>query len=239
MRNGSRPYELPRKTFALVAAIALAACNEDVTNVHATANARSQDCVSCHRSAFQATTSPSHVSGTFPETCNTCHNTNAWVPATVIDHKWFTLDGAHAGTPCTTCHAGTPTVWAGTPKDCVGCHLANYKSSPYPTHNTFPQTCGDCHNTTDWAHVNGGIHPENKFPINTGVHSNAGISACADCHIASLGSPVKGANTDCIHCHLGAHNQPAIDAAHASLGAQYPGANASSPHFCLSCHPSG
>jgi hypothetical protein len=226
------------RLLALVATIALAGCKAS-SNIHAAAETRTLECVSCHSSAFASTSSPKHAGGGFPETCNTCHSTVSWVPATVVTHEWFALAGAHASAACTKCHVGTPTVWAGTPQECVGCHLADYQSSRYPTHETFPKTCADCHNTSDWAHVKGGIHPEDRFPINTGVHANAGISACADCHVASLGSPVKGANADCVHCHLGAHNQPAIDAVHGSLGSQYPGPSASSPNFCLSCHPSG
>lgn len=123
-------------------------------------------------------------------------------------------------------------------KSCYDCHSTAYAVVKTPVHEgLFPTTCADCHATTSWIPAAGG-HPEAKFPITTGSHANKGI-ACADCHIASLGSDVGGQNTDCTHCHLGAHNTPAIDAVHAGIP-NYPGAPAS-PHSCLNagCHPSG
>jgi len=90
-----------------------------------------------------------------------------------------------------------------------------------------------------WTGASGGAHPEANFPIKTGSHSNAAI-ACADCHIATLGSPVKGQNTDCVDCHIGAHQRPSMDVTHASLKVpNYPGPNAASPNFCLGCHAKG
>jgi hypothetical protein len=194
-----------------------------------------QDCVGCHQANYDSATNPPHTG--LPTTCNGCHNDLGWSPSTFV-HPW-TLDGTHATTPCVSCHTGSPPRYAGTPTACVGCHLANFQASTFPGHSAFPQTCADCHSTTAWTPASGGVHPEANFPIATGSHANAGI-ICTDCHISALGSPVQGQNTDCIHCHLGAHEQPAIDTTHVQLKvANYPGPNASSPNFCLSCHPKG
>jgi hypothetical protein len=197
------------------------------------------NCVDCHRSAYAGATNPAHV-GTFPETCVTCHGTTSWSPATLIEHPWFMLDGKHAITPCASCHTGDPRRFAGTPSDCAGCHLADYQRSTYPGHDHFPKTCRDCHGTAAWAPVTAPLHPEAQFPIQTGSHANPAI-VCSDCHDSSRGSSAGGKNTDCVHCHLGSHNQPAIDTrpAHTALGSAYPGSAATAPNFCLSCHPAG
>jgi hypothetical protein len=124
-------------------------------------------------------------------------------------------------------------------KACYDCHATAYQIVQTPKHDgIYPTTCGDCHATTWWVPAAGG-HPEAKFPITTGSHANAGI-LCSDCHIASLGSDTGGQNTDCVHCHLGAHNTPTIDSAHTGV-ANYPGSAPTSPPSCLTagCHPSG
>jgi hypothetical protein len=121
---------------------------------------------------------------------------------------------------------------------CYACHSTAYETVQTPPHaGVLPTTCNDCHKTVSWIPAKAG-HPEDRFPITTGSHANKAIG-CSDCHIASLGSSVGGQNTDCTHCHLGAHNVPAIDATHNGIPG-YPGVPAS-PHSCLNagCHPSG
>jgi hypothetical protein len=195
------------------------------------------DCVGCHKMNYDAAMNPSHAS--LPTTCNTCHDDASWFPSTYI-HPW-PLSGKHWTTPCVSCHTGTPPRYANTPTACAGCHAADFQRAVmmFPVHSGYPMTCDGCHSTTLWTGASGGTHPEARFPIKTGSHSNVAI-ACADCHIAALGSPVMGQNTDCVHCHIGAHQRPAMDAAHARLNvAGYPGPNAASPNFCFSCHPKG
>jgi hypothetical protein len=195
-----------------------------------------KDCAGCHQNAYDTAMNPPHAG--LPTTCSGCHSDMGWQPSSFV-HPW-TLDGKHATTPCASCHTGTPPRYPGTPTACAGCHSADFQTAvgKVSGHSAFAQTCADCHSTTAWTGASGGAHPEANFPIMTGSHSK-GI-ACADCHIASRGSPVAGQNTDCIHCHLGAHNQPAIDTVHTNLNvAGYPGPNASSPNFCLPCHKKG
>jgi hypothetical protein len=120
---------------------------------------------------------------------------------------------------------------------CVGCHFTAYEAVQTPLHvGVLPTTCGDCHGTSAWVPTID-QHPEAKFPIRTGAHANKAIG-CNDCHIPSLGSDIGGRNTDCVHCHIGAHDAPAIDATHAGV-ANYPGSMPTSPPTCLGCHPSG
>jgi formate-dependent nitrite reductase cytochrome c552 subunit len=110
--------------------------------------------------------------------------------------------------------------------ECATCHIDLYNANP--THpGQKPTTCADCHNTTNW---NAAGHPEAAFPIASGPHTNI---ACATCHDASLGSPVKGANTNCIQCH----KQPDMDPKHVGVGG-YAYSN-TKKNFCLTCHPTG
>ena len=219
---------------AVLGGSTLAACSKP--DVHDTLGIRTHACIDCHASAYNAASAPPHVD-VLAQTCGDCHNTSGWVPATVTTHPWFELTGAHLQAACTSCHAGSPAVFVGVPTACVGCHLAQYEASPYPSHGTFPKTCASCHITSNWTTVSAGIHPEAKFAITKGPHS-IGVG-CADCHIAEAGSPVLGANCDCIHCHLGAHNAPAIDSAHTGLGAAYTPSASAPPSSCRNCHPSG
>jgi hypothetical protein len=228
--------------------VAAASLNGCLTapNVHQSAEAQGQPCVSCHHSAYVTTQNPKHV-GVLPDTCGTCHATSEWTPAAFTQHAmFFPLDGKHAATPCASCH--TTDYNAGdTPTACVGCHMTDYTNSTYTGHNCFPTTCDTCHTPAGWIPATG-VHPEALFPITTGSHANPAI-ACADCHSPPTGrvcTPVLGANTDCVHCHLGAHTQPSIDTAapHVALGTTYTAAakgdgGTASTNFCLGCHAKG
>jgi len=124
-------------------------------------------------------------------------------------------------------------------KACYDCHSTAYQLVQTPKHaGVYPTTCADCHATTGWIPASGG-HPESKFPITTGSHANKAIG-CADCHIASRGSDTGGQNCDCVHCHIGAHNTPAVDSLHSGVSG-YMGSTLTSPPSCLTagCHPSG
>ncbi len=213
-------------------------------DIHETGAIRLQACYNCHSGSYNAAVAPPHVN-VLPTTCNDCHATTEWVPATIWTHPFFPLVGAHGTAACTRCHEGNPPAFVGVPTACQNCHMAAYNASTAPMHSSFPKTCGDCHTTSfDWG-VAGlqpgrGEHPNNLFPISGGLGSHNNGIGCTDCHNADAGSPVKGQNCDCIHCHLGAHNSPAIDAVHASLGAAYsPTTNTTTGTYCLVCHPHG
>lgn len=190
------------------------------------------ECVSCHLANYTRAAAPPHAG--LPVNCQTCHGPVAWKPWTG-SHTWWTFEGAHTSVACAGCHTGSPPRWAGTPTNCAGCHLADFQRSTYPGHQTFPQTCDDCHSKAAWKPATG-LHPEAKFPIASGRHANAGIT-CTSCHIAALGPWTGGQNTDCIHCHLGSHQRPAIDSKHRGVS-RYP-AGAAPVGFCLPCHPKG
>lgn len=187
-------------------------------------------CEGCHRDDYDAATMPPHAG--YPLACADCHTDAGWRPSTFA-HPW-TLDGAHARTPCASCHLGDPPTYRGTPTECVGCHREDYDSSPYPGHTTFPTTCATCHTTTAWRPALEGGHPEASFPIAGGPHDPF---ECLDCHDPARGSSLDGMNTDCIGCHTGEHSRASVDADHREVSG-YP-LGTSSVNYCLDCHPNG
>jgi hypothetical protein len=93
-----------------------------------------------------------HVPST--NTCEDCHRTSAWTPATSFDHSSVT-----PGT-CLTCHNGTtakgqPSGHFGTSLSCDECHTTSsffttryIHSTPGLTHNSSV-TCTSCHTTNN------------------------------------------------------------------------------------------
>ncbi len=226
--TGWKPATLPEHKWPLQGAHAVAECASCHVGNPPVYQGTPQDCVGCHRADYDSSPLPGHE--TYPTTCQDCHTTTAWKPATLPEHKW-PLVGAHAAADCASCHVGNPPVYQGTPQDCVGCHRADYDSSPYPGHDTFPTTCQDCHTTTAWRPASGGVHPEDKFPI-TGRHNYP----CNDCHNQALGPNGRG-NADCVGCHEGVHSRARVDGEHDEVR-NYPGPDAP-PNFCLDCHNRG
>jgi hypothetical protein len=186
----------------------------------------STDCYSCHKSNYDNSTNPNHVAGGFPTTCNTCHNTNGWTPAT-FDHSLtkFPLTGTHTTVQCSSCHQNG---YTNTSSDCYSCHKSNYDNSTNPNHiaAAFPTDCQTCHTTTGWKPATFD-HDGKYFPIYSGSH-NGKWSNCSDCHTNSSNYAVFS----CITCHD--HNQTDTDSKHQGVqGYTY------SSSACYSCHPRG
>ncbi|MGE5206413.1 MAG: hypothetical protein ACM3PW_12425 [Chlamydiota bacterium] len=182
-------------------------------------------CVSCHLKDFQNTNNPNHTAAGFPQQCQVCHSTTAWIPAS-FNHNTtgFPLTGAHTTVPCASCHINGQ--YANTPTACYSCHQKDYQSTTDPNHvaAAFPTTCALCHNTTSWA---GATFNHTWFPIYSGTH--AGVwSTCGDCHINSS----NYAAFSCINCHT--HSQANTDPHHTDVRNYV--YNATS---CYSCHPTG
>jgi len=183
-------------------------------------------CVSCHLANYQSTTNPNHAAAGLPQQCEVCHTTTAWTPAS-FDHSktGFPLSGAHATTPCASCHIGGK--YAGTPTDCYSCHRSAYTSVTNPNHVAagFPTDCSQCHNTTTWA---GAVFNHTWFPIYSGAHVPGVWNTCNDCHV----NPSNFAVFSCITCH--AHEKTTMDSKHQDVrNYVYNSAN------CYSCHPTG
>ncbi len=177
-------------------------------------------CESCHQSDLQRAVDPDHLASGWTSSCERCHIPVAWKGAG-FHHSFWPLTGAHAGADCSACHAGG--VYAGTPRQCVACHLDDYLNTNDPDHQAagFPTTCNLCHNTSGWE----GADFDHSFPINGGPH---GSLDCSDCHP----SPGSFAAFTCIDCH--AHTQPDMDDKHSDVNGYQYNSNA-----CLNCHPNG
>jgi hypothetical protein len=152
-------------------------------------------CVGCHLKDFQGAANPNHVQGNFPQTCQTCHSTAAWQPAT-FDHAaiGFPLSGAHATLQCSQCHVNNNYNLTST--QCVSCHLKDYQGTTNPNHaqSNFPQTCQTCHDTTSWLNATFN-HATTGFAL-TGAHTTL---QCSQCHINNNYTLTSGA---CVNCHL-------------------------------------
>ena len=224
-----QPADFPAHEWPLEGAHATAtclSCHGDPAVYDGTPTA----CVSCHEQDRAGVTEPPHDG--FSSECQTCHGTASWDSADFA-HTTFPLTGAHQSVECSSCHTGTPTVFAGTARECVGCHQADYDGSPFPGHSDFATTCQTCHTTTGWVPATGGNHPQQRFSI-TGTHN----FACNECHNPSLG-PNGAGNADCVGCHLGEHSLARMDAEHRGEVGNYPTGANRAPNFCLQCHPGG
>ncbi len=152
-----------------------------------------QECVTCHLGEALRATEPPHA-GRMVMECGDCHDEEVWSPAPGFDHgAHYALQGAHVDASCTSCH--TTGFEAGqTPTTCVGCHQDDYDGSPYPGHDAFATTCGDCHGQDAWKPANGGDH-ERFFPLR-GAH--VGVE-CTSCH--TKGYESGDTPRECVGCH--------------------------------------
>jgi hypothetical protein len=219
-------------------------------------NLTSTTCVSCHSKDFQNATNPNHVQGGFAQTCELCHNTSAWQPAT-FDHSksGFPLTGAHNVPPrqCGDCHINNN--YNITSTTCISCHQTDYNNATSPVpHAGFPTTCQNCHDTVQWT--NGKFdHSTTGFPL-TGLHT-VPPRQCTDCHI---NNNYTLNSTACVTCHLKdfqgttnpnhvtAHFPQTCEACHStstwlnatfnhnSTGFPLTGNHAVPPRQCTDCH---
>ena len=207
-----------------------------------------RDCATCHLPEYETTTSPPHP-GLFPTSCGACHTETAWVPAQAIEHDWFVIANAHVGVQCTACHT-TGFAPGDTPRECVGCHLADYEGTTMPPHagGGISTDCASCHTDAGWR-PSTFTHP---WPLD-GAHLRATCGAChgepptyrgtptqcVDCHRADYdSSPHPGHSTfptTCADCHTTSGWTPALGGAHPE--GRFP--ITSGPHSrfgCLDCH---
>ena len=184
-------------------------------------------CVSCHLKDFQGATNPSHVAGGFSQTCQTCHTTIAWQPATFTHTSvGFPLTNAHADPPrvCLDCHINNN--YNLTTTACASCHLKDYNTATTPVNHVrlgFPTTCESCHDTVVWT--DGKFdHAATGFAL-TNSHA-APPRACGDCHINNNYN-LTSANTACVSCHLKDYNTATTPINHIQVGF---------PTTCQLCH---
>ncbi len=117
-----------------------------------------------------------------------------------------------------TCHKNS--VFKGTPRDCVGCHNADFQASKNPPHVAagFSTSCETCHKYADPA-WKGATFVHTAFRL-AGVHTT---QACASCHKNSV---FKGTPRDCVGCH-NTDFQNSKNPAHVASGF---------PTTCDTCH---
>lgn len=133
--------------FVILAAALAGACSAGPSlNVQpAPTTGSAGQCATCHMSEF--TSAPEHE-GVKPTTCATCHTQQGW-HATRLQHAW-PLTGAHTRAKCFYCHKGRPPVFLGTPRQCYGCHRADYERAPRHVAEHFSTRCEKCHVTSAW-----------------------------------------------------------------------------------------
>ncbi len=190
-------------------------------------NLTSTACASCHLKDFQGAANPNHVAGGFSQTCQTCHTTIAWQPAT-FDHAsvGFALTNAHADPPrmCLDCHINNN--YNLTTTACASCHLKDYNTATAPVNHVqmaFPTACESCHDTVVWT--DGKFdHSSTGFPL-TNSHT-VPPRACADCHINNNYN-LTSTNTACVSCHLNDYNTAITPINHIQVGF---------PTTCQLCH---
>ena len=176
----------------------------------------------------------------------------------------FPLTGAHAVTPCESCHAGGKMV--GTPKDCASCHRVgnrNVATTMPARHFPTAERCDNCHRSAvTWAgarysHV--AVAPGSCFSCHNGGTASgkpanhiATTASCDGCHrtLAWIPAGYNHAGVvpgTCATCHgVSATGKPAnhvattssCDACHNTRAwrpATFNHANVA-PGTCLSCH---
>ena len=197
-------------------------------------NARSigsTDCYTCHKPAYDGTTTPVHATDGCAITCADCHsapttNTPAgvgWVNnlggCRHPENKFPLVASPHTGIACLTCHnaqlPGTGVMGANT--DCISCHPNDAHQADVHTGLVSVQGQGYAYSTTQHnfclsCHPNGlaNHHLEAIFPSS---HHN---STCAGCHDLSMSNVSFAGNANCFSskCHV----QAAMDTRHAQVG---------------------
>jgi hypothetical protein len=108
-------------------------------------------CSSCHMSDYNTTSNPNHAAAKWPTTCDTCHTTTAWIPATLPSayHTFFPVNHGNANGVCTTCHqnANDFSVF-----QCTNCHQKAQTDSNHQGVSGYVYNSVNCYN----CHKNGG-----------------------------------------------------------------------------------
>ncbi|HET9270706.1 MAG TPA: cytochrome c3 family protein [Vicinamibacterales bacterium] len=155
-----------------------------------------RDCVGCHKPDYDRTATPNHAAAGFPTTCENCHRPSdtSFKGAGFNHNQVFALVGDHASVSCATCHRNS--VYRGTPRDCVGCHRADYDRTTAPNHAAagFPTACENCHRPSDSSFRGAGFNHNSVFAL---VGDHASVS-CATCHVNNV---YRGTPRDCVGCH--------------------------------------
>ena len=180
-----------------------------------------RECIACHRTEYDRTTTPNHAAAGFPTTCESCHRPTdpSWVGSAFNHSAVFPLVGVHAQQACATCHVNN--VFRGTARDCVGCHRPQYDRTTTPNHAAagFSTTCDSCHRPTDASWTAASFNHSSVFAL-VGRHAQ---QTCAACHVNNV---YRGTPRDCVGCHRSQYDRTASPN-HLAAGF---------PTTCDSCH---
>jgi hypothetical protein len=201
-------------------------------------------CVDCHRKEFDESEYPGHEK--FALTCADCHSTEAWKGG----KKPEKLATAHGHTPSAPAvHSAAQTSVADKPATRPKRKAPAKAPSPAVQHGDAPTSAESSGPTSPSmpasnsaseapadttppskveVHAAEREHPESRFPISRGNHTDID---CSDCH-AGPGKDSK-TNTSCVSCH----KRSRYDGRHGDV-ANYPLADAPA-YFCVECHTTG
>jgi hypothetical protein len=144
------------QAFSLTGAHTSATCLSCHTGSPTVFAGLSRACVNCHQQDFAQSPFPGH--GAFPTSCQDCHSTAAWTPASGGAHpeNRFPTRSPHSFA-CNECHDSALGPNGRGNADCVGCHTGAHTLSRmdavhrgevgnYPTGaNRAPNFCLQCH----------------------------------------------------------------------------------------------
>lgn len=125
-----------------------ASCHTNGYSVGATPTA----CVGCHQDDYDGSPYPGHAD--FPTTCQDCHTTSGWTPASGGAHPedaFPITTGKHDEVECLECHDTSLGPMGAGNTDCVQCHSRakwdpeHEDESGYPTGDAPANFCLDCH----------------------------------------------------------------------------------------------
>jgi len=206
------------------------------------------ECFDCHKKDYNKAAEPDHAFNQFPTECELCHNQVTWEGA-AFSHFYFPLKGMHKTTTCTSCHKNG--LFAGTPSECVDCHLNDYNSTGNPNHKQagYSTDCRKCHgdNALSWQ---GAIFDHDSFWPIRGAHKGLDCNEChaqgynisgkcVTCHLDDYNNTQNpdhrkaGFHTDCEVCHL----RDATSWSFASFDHQFPIFSGKHARFsCTDCH---
>lgn len=170
---------------AFLIAVVVVACRDEPAPIAAEHRRESPTkCATCHLPEFETTKHPPHVDAR-PTTCGVCHTQTSWSHWRV-EHPFWELTGAHARAAadkelagkenqvkCFWCHRGDPATWKDTKKECVACHEEDKSTSRFPDHDTFADTCQDCHSTEKWKPAKKPPRAPDVAPVDAPVDAGA------------------------------------------------------------------
>jgi hypothetical protein len=129
--------------FALAGRHASASCAS--CHVNSVYKGTPRDCVACHRSSYDRTTSPNHVAAGFPTTCQSCHRAGdtSWGQGS-FSHRFPITSGPHR-TACASCHT---TANSFATFNCLNCHSRGETDSHHRSISGYRYesiACYSCH----------------------------------------------------------------------------------------------